>query len=67
MRARPSARSLGLHPDLVAPLHSPMRSNDPVIWDNIGVTHTNPAYERGADRTVWFFTVPSPHSPAFYA
>lgn len=46
---------------------SPMRSNDLVIWDNIGVTHTNPAYERGADRTVWFFTVPSPHSLRAYA
>lgn len=46
---------------------SPMRSNDLVIWDNIGVTHTNPAYERGSDRTVWFFTVPSPHSLRAYA
>jgi len=45
---------------------SPMRSNDLVIWDNIGVTHTNPAYERGSDRTVWFFTVPSPHSLRAY-
>ena len=46
---------------------SPMRSNDLVIWDNIGVTHTNPAYDRGSDRTVWFFTVPSPHSLRAYA
>jgi len=37
-----------------------LQSNDLLIWDNLALQHTNPAYPRTIDRTAWFFVVPAP-------
>jgi hypothetical protein len=33
--------------------------NEMIVWDGMGALHTNPAYPRDRDRTVWFFIIPS--------
>lgn len=36
-------------------------TNETMIWDAFGTTHTNPSYRRDKARTTWFFIIPSPH------
>jgi alpha-ketoglutarate-dependent taurine dioxygenase len=32
--------------------------NQMFVWDGLGTTHTNPAYPRDRNRTLWFFIIP---------
>lgn len=34
-------------------------TNEAMIWDAFGTTHTNPSYRRDKARTTWFFVIPS--------
>jgi alpha-ketoglutarate-dependent taurine dioxygenase len=39
-----------------------IQHNELVVWDGLGTVHTNPAYPRDRDRTVWFLVVPGKSS-----
>jgi alpha-ketoglutarate-dependent taurine dioxygenase len=34
------------------------RPGDIILWEGVALAHTNPAFPRGEDRRVWFFTAP---------
>lgn len=34
-------------------------TNEAMIWDAFGTTHTNPSYRRDKARTTWFFVIPT--------